>query len=517
MNRLIILLFVMIATSMTSCRDKSLKVDILIKNGTVYNGIDSIPQKVDIAISGDKIVFIGTEDQKLIKAKKTIDAKGLIVSPGFIDPHTHVNADLLDKSNSHLKPNILQGVTTVIVGNDGRSRFPIQQNIKKIEQHGMGANVAMLVGHGTIRNEVMGSSDAMASKGDLLKMKDLVQQEMDAGAFGISTGLFYAPGSYANIEEVIALANVVAKNDGIYDTHLRDESSFSIGLIPSVKEALEIGRQAKLPIHISHIKCLGADVWGKSDEVIQLIENGIAEGIDITANQYPYEASATGLRPAVAPRWAESGGLDSLLIRYNQIKLKQQILNETKINIARRGGPDKILITTVKDGNYLNKNLLEISKHLNMTPQKAVYEILKNGDAGITSFNMRPDDMVNFMQQTWLVTGSDGGKNHPRRYGTFTRKYRKYVKEDKVISLTRFINNSSSKTAEIFKISNRGKLLVGYYADVIIFAPEIFKDKADYLHTNEFSEGLKYSIINGKLTVDYGVFNATLNGRILKK
>ncbi|VAV85527.1 N-acyl-D-amino-acid deacylase, partial [hydrothermal vent metagenome] len=284
-----------------------------------------------------------------------------------------------------------------------------------------------------------------------------------------------------------------------------------------VKEAIEIGRQAKLPIHISHIKCLGADVWAKSDEVIQLIDSGIAEGIEITANQYPYDASATGLRPAVVPRWAESGGLDSLLYRYDQSKLKQQILKETKINIARRGGPDKILITRVKDTNYLNKNLLEISKLLNTSPQKAVFKILQKGDAGITSFNMTSKDIINFMQQPWLVTGSDGGKNHPRRYGSFSRKYNKYVKEEKVISLARFINNSSSKTAEIIKIPKRGKLLVGYYADVIIFDAEKFKDKADYIHTNELSEGLRYSIINGKLTIDQGVFNAALNGRILSK
>jgi len=262
---------------------------------------------------------------------------------------------------------------------------------------------------------------------------------------------------------------------------------------------------------------LGADVWGKSNEVIQLIENGIAEGIDITANQYPYDASSTGLRPAVVPRWAESGGIDSLFIRYEQENLKKQILNETEINITRRGGAVKLLITRAKDSSYVGKNLLEISEMLNVSPQEAVFEILKTGDAGVISFNMKESDIINFMKQPWVVTGSDGGKNHPRRYGTFPRKYNKYVRQEKVISIARFINNSSSKTAEIIKIPERGKLKKGYYADVIIFDPEEFMDKADFFNTDKFSEGLEYSIINGKITIEKGIFSGELNGKILTK
>jgi N-acyl-D-amino-acid deacylase len=510
-------LFFLLVGVFFSCDDKEITADILIKNGIVYNGIDTIPKMVNIAIKEDKIVFIGGNTEVVINAKKIIDAMGFIVSPGFIDPHTHVNSDLVDSRRSHIISNLLQGVTTVVVGNDGRSYFPISKNVTEIKKNGMGANVVILTGHGTIRKEVMGESDSKATKEDLVEMKNLVQQEMDDGAFGLSSGLFYAPGSYANTEEVIALAKVVADNDGIYDTHLRDESSFNIGLIAAVKEAIEIGRQANLPVHISHIKSLGADVWDKSNEVIQLIENGIAEGIDITANQYPYDASSTGLRPAVVPRWAESGGMDSLFIRYEQENLKKQILDETKSNISRRGGAEKLLITRVKDSNYVGKNLLEISEMLNSSPQKAVFKILKTGDAGVISFNMKESDIINFMKQPWVVTGSDGGKNHPRRYGTFPRKYHKYVRQEKVISMARFINNSTSKTAEIIKIPKRGKLREGYYADVIIFDPEKFMDKADYYHTDKFSEGLEYSIINGKITIEKGIFYGELNGKILTK
>ncbi|MCK5401703.1 MAG: amidohydrolase, partial [Flavobacteriaceae bacterium] len=322
---------------------------------------------------------------------------------------------------------------------------------------------------------------------------------------------------YSNTDEVIALAKTVSKNDGIYDTHLRDEGSFTMGLIPAIEEAIQIGREAKLPIHISHIKCLGVDVWNQSETVIQLIENAQKEGIEITANQYPYEASATGLKSAVVPRWAESGGKDSLFIRYNNPKFKSRILKETKANIARRGGPDKLLIVKAVDSAIVGKNLLEISAELHISPEETVFKILETGFIKVASFNMNTDDIINFMKQDWVVTGSDGGSGHPRKYGSFPRKYHKYVLEEKIIDLPTFINNSTAKTAEIYKIPNRGKLIEGYYADIIIFNPQTFKDNADYIDAFQFSEGLEYSIINGKISIEEGVFLNAMNGKILTK
>ena len=500
-----------------SCQKNKIDADILIKNGTVYNGIDTISSKLTIAIKDDRIVYVGDKNEVYFTTKKTIDANGLIVSPGFIDPHTHADRDLINPKKSHNKPFLFQGVTTVIVGNDGDSFFPTIKYRSMYENHGIGTNAVLLAGHGTIRNQVMGNSDTKASKEDIKKMQDLIQQEMDAGTFGMSTGLFYAPGSYSNTDEVIALAKIVAKNGGIYDTHLRDESSFSIGIIPAVKEAIEIGRQAKLPIHISHIKCLGVDVWNQSSEIIKLIEKGKSEGIDITANQYPYDASATSLKAAVVPRWAESGGRDSLFIRYNQPKLKKRILEETKNNITRRGGADKLLIVKVEDSVFLGKNLFEISEMIKLSPEESVFKILKTGYAKVASFNMNNIDIINFMKQSWVVTGSDGNTGHPRKYGTFPRKYHKYVQQEKIIDLASFINGSTSKTADIYKIPNRGKLKKGYFADIIIFNPKTFKDKADYTNAFQLAEGLEYSIINGEISIEKGKFTNKLNGKVLKK
>ncbi|MBE9489385.1 MAG: amidohydrolase family protein, partial [Bacteroidetes bacterium] len=434
-----------------------------------------------------------------------------------IDPHTHADGDLADAKQSHNQPFLFQGVTTVVVGNDGNSLFPTSKYKDLFEKNGIGTNAVLLVGHGTIRKQAMGNSDELATDIDIEKMQNLIQQEMDAGAFGMSTGLFYAPGSYSNTDEVIALAKTVSKNDGIYDTHLRDEGSFTMGLIPAIEEAIQIGREAKLPIHISHIKCLGVDVWNQSNTVIQLIENAQKEGIEITANQYPYEASATGLKSAVVPRWAESGGMDSLFIRYNNPKFKSRILKETKANIARRGGPDKLLIVKAVDSAIVGKNLLEISAELHISAEETVFKILETGFIKVASFNMNTDDIINFMKQDWVVTGSDGGSGHPRKYGSFPRKYHKYVLEEKIIDLPTFINNSSAKTAEIYKIPNRGKLIEGYYADVIIFNPQTFKDNADYIDAFQFSEGLEYSIINGKISIEKGVFLDAMNGKILTK
>ncbi len=501
----------------SSCSKRKIEADILIKNGIVYNGIDSAASDLTIAITGDKIVFIGNEKDATIEATRTIDASGLIVSPGFIDPHTHADRDLIDTTKSHNRPFLFQGITTVVVGNDGDSFYPSSKYIKLYETQGIGTNAVPLVGHATIRQQVMGKSDRKASEEEILKMQELLQEEMDAGAFGMSTGLFYAPGSYADTEEVIALAKIVAENEGIYDTHLRDESSYSVGLIPAIEEAITIGKQAKLPIHISHIKCLGIDVWKQSDSIIKLIESARQEGIEVTANQYPYNASATSLKAAVVPRWAESGGEDSLFIRYKSPQLKQRILAETRKNITRRGGPDKLLIVKIPDSSLVNKSLLEIAQELKISPEETVFEVIKKGYVRVASFNMNPYDIKNFMRQDWVVTGSDGNTGHPRKYGSFPRKFNTYIRKEKIIDVATFINSSTSKTAEIFGIPKRGILNKGYYADIIIFNPETFQDKANYKDAFQLAQGLEYSIINGKISVANGKFTNQLNGKVLKK
>lgn len=511
------LIYLLLIIAFSNCSEKKISADILIINGAVYTGIDSIARNWAVATKDDQIVFVGDLNDVAISAKRTIDANGLVVSPGFIDPHTHADRDLKDSTAAHNSPFLFQGITTVVAGNDGDSFYPTSEYTARYKSHGIGTNVALLVGHGTVRAQVMGSSDQRATEEEIAKMQELVQQEMDAGAFGMSTGLFYAPGSYSNTDEVVALAKTVSENNGIYDTHLRDESSYTVGLIPAIKEAIEIGERAALPIHISHIKCLGVDVWRQSDSIVALIEEARAQGLQITANQYPYDASATGLKAAVAPRWAESGGKDSLFVRYKNPIHQQRILAETKSNIARRGGPEKLLVVKAADSNFVNKDLLEISKALGLSPEKAVFEILEKGYVRVASFNMNAYDIENFMQRDWVVTGSDGNTGHPRKYGSFPRKYHKYVEKDGIITIAEFIKNSTSKTAEILKIPQRGTLKEGFFADLIIFNPSSFKDIANYKDAFQLSEGLEYSIINGKLAVDQGKFTGARYGRVLKK
>ena len=502
--------------SVMSCKRK-MDADILIVNGMVYTGTDKAPDNTVIAINNDTISFIGDKKDATITANKVIDATGFIVCPGFIDPHTHADRDLKDPEKSDNKPFLFQGITTVVVGNDGDSYYPVSKYRDVYTKQGIGTNVILLTGQGTIRNEVIGNSNRPASPEEITAMKQIAQQEMDAGAFGMSTGLFYAPGGYADTEEVIALAKVIAENDGIYDTHLRDESTYSVGLINAVNEAIEIGEKAKIPIHISHIKCLGVDVWKESDSIINLINNARKNGIAISANQYPYEASATGLIAATVPRWVESGGKDSILIRFKDKRFTQKILDETNENITRRGGPEKLLIVNAEDKELIGKTLKDIAEDMNLSPEKTVFEIIKNNNIRIASFNMSDYDIRNFMKQEWLVTGSDGNTGHPRKYGTFPRKYNTYVKQEKLIDLDRFIKNSTAETAKILKIPNRGVLKEGYFADIIIFDPETFKDKADYTHPYELSEGLVYSIINGQVAVENGSFSGGKYGKVLSK
>ena len=498
-----------------SCAKKIVDLDILIENGTVFNGVDSIPRLQSVGIKDGKIVFIGNTADGKVKAGKTINAQNLIVCPGFIDPHTHADKDLASKKTAHNLPFLKQGVTTVVVGNDGRSLFPIKKYRDIYQQNGLGTNVAFLTGHGTLRSESMGDSDKDPTPSEMEQMKTLLQNEMDAGAIGISTGLFYKPGSYSKTDEIIQLAKIVAQNKGIYDTHLRDEGTFSVGLVPAIEEAIQIGEAAKIPIHISHIKCLGVDVWGQSDTIIHLIDEGRARGLNITANQYPYEASATGLQAAVVPRWAESGGKDSLYHRYDIPELREKMLYDTEQNINRRGGADKLLIVQAQDSLLIGKTLLAISEAKNLAPGHTVFEILKNNTVKVASFNMTLSDIANFMKKDWVVTGSDGGSGHPRKYGSFARKYRKYVIGENIIPLHGFINNSSSKTAEILQLPLRGKLKEGYYADIIIFNPETFSDKADYINAYAHSQGLIYSIVNGKVCIDNGIYTQNRNGKVL--
>ena len=491
-------------------------LDILIRNGSVLDGSGSPAINADVGISGDRIVLLGNSAGK--KARREIDARGLIVAPGFIDPHTHTLEDLSDPKRSLNGNYLMQGVTTVITGNDGGGPVQVGATLEKWQQQGIGTNAALLIGQGAVRREVMGMSDAAPTAEQLNRMKAMVERSMKQGAIGMSTGLYYAPGSYSTTEEVIALAKAAAAaaDGGYYDSHMRDESSYSIGLLGSIRETIRIGKEAGIPVHISHIKALGKDVWGQSGEVIRLVREARAEGVKITADQYPYTASGSSVTASLVPRWAEVGGSAALLKRIDDPTIRPRLILDMTRNLDRRGGPESLLITRSANQQIVGKTLGKIAKEQDEPPVDAALEIVKAGGAGVASFNMQEDDVKNFMREDWVMTGSDGSDGHPRKYGTFPRKLRKYVFDEQVVTLPFAIRSSTSLTAETLGLKERGVLKTGYIADVVVFDPKTIDERATYENPEVLATGVRYLLVNGKLAVDGGKLTNVLAGRTLK-
>jgi N-acyl-D-aspartate/D-glutamate deacylase len=441
----------------------------------------------------------------------------MVVAPGFIDGHTHTLGDLSNEQTKSNQAYLMQGVTTVVTGNDGGSVLNVGELLTRWEKQGIGTNAALLAGFGTIRGKVLGSTDAQPTAAQLEEMKQYVARAMDEGAFGLSTGLYYAPQSYSKTEEVIELTKVAAAKGGIYDTHMRDEGSYNIGLLGAIKETIRIGREAKIPVHISHIKALGPDVWGQSKPAIQLMKQARREGIDATACQYPYEASGSSLTAALVPRWAEIGGQSQLVQRIDDSESRARLIVEMQENLRRRGGAESLLIVDCRDRQYIGKRLNQIAQEMNKTPVEAALEIIKNtGGAGVASFNMNEKDIRRFMKEKFIMTCSDGSTGHPRKYGTFPKKLRQYVVRDKVISLPFFVRNSSALTAETFRIPERGSIREGYFADVIVFDPNTVSDRSTYEQPELLATGMKFVIVNGKIAVENGTYAGVLAGQALR-
>ena len=491
-------------------------VDLLIRNGRVLDGSGTPARITDIGITGDRIVFIGDARARGHVGRRTIDATGLIVAPGFIDPHTHTAEDLSDPARRGNVGYLMQGVTTVLTGNDGGGPVDVAQTLALWDSAGIGTNGALFVGHGSVRRSVLGSSDAAPTPDQLGRMRDLVASAMRGGAIGMSSGLYYAPGSFATTEEVIALARVAGEHDGIYDTHMRDESSYTIGLLGSIRESIRIGREGRVPVNISHIKALGTDVWGKSDSVIALIREARAAGIAVTADQYPYTASGTGLGAALLPRWAEAGGGDSLRARIANPSIRARIVTEMTENLRRRGGAASLLITSGRDTSIRGKTLDVIAARQGLSPVEAALRIITVGSPSVASFNMSEADIERFMAEDFVMTGSDGSGGHPRKFGTYPRKLRQYVRMKKTITMPFFIRASTSLPAETFKLRDRGMLREGYFADVVVFDERAVADRSTYEEPTLLAAGMRWVIVNGQLAVDDGKPTGALAGRALR-
>jgi N-acyl-D-amino-acid deacylase len=493
------------------------ELDLLILHGKLVDGSGRKPRTADVGIRGDRIVFVGDARKQNFTAARTIDANGLVVAPGFIDPHTHTLADLTNAQSKSNQAYLMQGVTTVITGNDGGSVLNVGELLRRWDEQGIGTNAILLAGFGTIRGKVLGPTDAQPNAAQLEEMKQWVARAMDEGAFGMSTGLYYAPQSYAKTEEVIELAKVAVAKGGVYDTHMRDEDSYSIGLLGAIRETIRIGREAKIPVHISHIKALGPEVWGQSKPAIDLIKKARAEGIDCSACQYPYDASGSSLQASLVPRWAEVGGRAELVKRIDDPQTRPRLLTEMQENLKRRGGAESLLVTDSRDRKLIGKRLSEIAKEMNKPPVEAALDLIRQEGVGVASFNMNEKDIDRFMKEKFIFTCSDGSTGHPRKYGTFTRKLREYVYQRKLISLPFAVRNGSTTTAEWFHIPERGMIREGYFADVIVFDENTVADRATYEQPELLSVGMKFVIVNGKMAVDNGIYTGELAGHALRK
>lgn len=491
--------------------------DTIIRGGTVYDGSADAPVTADVVISGDRIVYVGPDAPARYQAHDVVDARGMIVAPGFIDVHTHPDTYVRSKdADMRLNaPWLFQGVSTVMIGVDGGGTPDVADEAAWFRQHGVGTNLAAYVGFGPVRKRVLGMDSRAPSPQELERMKALVAKGMCEGAFGFSTGLFYAPQSYSKTDEVIALAREAAIRGGIYDSHQRDESSYTIGLVASTKEALEIGRKAGLPVHIAHIKALGVDVHGMAGELVALIDAARRTGQEVTADQYPWLASGTSLGAALLPRWAVVGGRSELLRRMADPELLDRIRVDVRENLRRRGGSESLLLTTA-DRSWTGKTLQQMATDWHVDPVEAALRLVrKNKRVQVASFNMDDADVRELMRQPWVVTSSDGNDGHPRQYATFPKKYVKYVKKTGTISLVDFIHRSTGLSADIVGLKQRGYLREGYFADVLVFDPERFAPKADYMHPRVLSEGVVDLWVNGRKVIADGSLTGASPGRFL--
>jgi N-acyl-D-aspartate/D-glutamate deacylase len=501
----------------------AVEVDVLLAGGEVYDATGAKARRADVGIRGDRIVFVGDAAKAGVKATRTIDVSGLVVAPGFIDTHTHAGDDLASPEKKGNVNFLMQGVTTVVVGNDGGGTFNVAATLKKWEEQGIGTNGMQLVGFGAVRTQVLGRGDVQPTPEQLTEMRGLVRKGMEEGAFGFSTGLFYTPQNYSKTEEVIELAKVAGEMGGVYDSHLRDEDSYSIGVLGAIEEAIRIGREAKIPVNISHLKCLGPLVWGQSARAIEIIQKARKAGVSVTADQYPYTASGSNLVSSLLPSWAQAGRREEVLARLKDPAQRAKIAAEMEENLKRRAGPDAILFRA-KGSPLMGKTLAQVSKERGKPPVETAIELITEnyegqlaGSLAIVSFNMNDADVERFMKQDFVMTGSDGSAGHPRMYGTYPRKLRIYVREKKTISLARFVQASSAQPAAAFRVPERGQIREGWFADVVVFDAKTITDKATYTEPEILSEGMKFVFVNGKLAVENGAYTGALAGRALRK
>jgi len=515
------LIVLSIVALFSSCK-KEQHFEIVIKGGLVNTGEGAPSVNTDIGINADTISYIG--DINVKNADKVIEANGLVVAPGFIDMHTHLDPIF---KYPDAKSHVTQGVTLALGGPDGGDFWPFGTYLDSLSKQPLGMNVAFLVGHNEIRNQVMKMDNREPTAEELDKMKSMVEQAMKEGAFGISTGLKYLPGAFSKVDEVIELSKSASKYGGIYTSHLREEG---LGLIEGVAEAIKIGEDAKIPIILTHHKVVGQPMWGSSVKTLAMVDSARAKGIDVMIDQYPYTASYTGISVLI-PSWSRAGGQNKFIERTNDKKLKDSILKGIEFNLLNdRGGGDLErvqLASTPWDKTLTGKTLKYWAESEGMEPtiKNGAILVLKaqiNGGGSAIYHIIDENDLQRILKYPFTMIGSDGRLSapgsswpHPRAYGSFPRVLGHYVRELKVIDLPTAIKKMTSMSADRLHLPKRGRLKVGNYADITIFNPKTIIDKATFLEPHQYSEGIEYVLVNGVITIDKGLFTENRGGKVL--
>lgn len=541
MIRLFGSIFILLSLSISGCGPVT-EYEIIIRNGRIFDGSGESSYTGDIAINADTIAAIG----KLRRATgiTEIDANGMAVSPGFINMLSWSNVTLLYDARS--LGDIMQGVTLEVMG-EGRSMGPLSEEMKRemqegqgemafevtwntlgeylrhLEEKGVSTNVASFVGNGTLRTYVIGFEDRPASEDEIDKMKELLEREMKEGAVGVSSSLLYAPSGSADTEELIELAKVAAKYDGMYISHIRSEGD---ELLESVQELITISREAGIRAEVYHLKASGMENWGKLDEAIQLIENARNEGLQVTTDMYTYPASSTGLHVQL-PDWVREGGVSATIRRLSDSSLRPRILNEIEFGTP----PDRILLVGFNNPDlrkYTGKYLSEVSEEWGKSPEETMMDLIveDNSRIQVVYFSMSEDNIRKKIQLPYMSFGSDGGSmapegvflnrsTHPRAYGNFARLLGKYVREEQLITLEEAIYKLTSLPASNLKIKKRGALKVGYYADVVVFDPETIIDNATFEEPHQLATGVEHVFVNGGHVVNNGEHTGATPGRFV--
>ncbi len=492
--------------------------DIVVTNATIHDGSGQPAQLGDVALRGDRIVAVGKFETA--GNPRMIDGTGLVIAPGFIDLHNHSDEPITQPATCGNRNFLLQGCTTIVTGNCGGGRVDVGDYLRQIdEQEGAGTNVAHLVPHGSVRQRAMGGDKRPPTPDELNKMRQLIGQGMRDGAFGMSTGLIYTPGSFAATAELVELAKVVAEHGGLYASHMRNEGT---NLLDSITETLTIGREANLPVHISHFKVSGRNAWGLAPDAIRAVATAREKGDRITADQYPYIASSTSLAAMVMPEEVRSKKqLESALADpAASAKLRAGL----EVSLAAREGGKTLVVAKYKPNEaWQGKNLAALAEQQGKSVVDLVLDIEQHGGAKMVSFGMSEDEVRLIMQQSFVATASDGSAMnpddtvpHPRSYGTFPRKIGRYAIDGKFISLEQAIRSSSGLPADILGLQDRGYIRPNYLADLVVFDPAAFRDVATYEQPHQYATGARYVFVNGQLAVENGLATNKLAGRALR-